>query len=184
MQTQIVFNEAKFKELILYVASQCKDHPYFGMTELNKILFFSDFLAYKQLGAPITGAEYVAFENGPGTRRLFSISEDMYGYIFVEGLGSQQRVIALHSPNLENFSFGEKAIIDSVIAALNHQDVESVNDFPYKFLGWQAARAEFMVSERIAVIPYETVFVSNKLPNDSDIARAKVLAEKHGWYFK
>ncbi|HZQ34888.1 MAG TPA: hypothetical protein VFD32_03070 [Dehalococcoidia bacterium] len=46
----------KLGELILYVAEKSSDDPRFGATKLNNILFFSDFLAFGQLGRSITGA--------------------------------------------------------------------------------------------------------------------------------
>ena len=44
------FNEGKFRELILYVARRSEDDKYFGAVKLNKILYFSDFNAYRELG--------------------------------------------------------------------------------------------------------------------------------------
>ena len=58
MSTQ-KFNEGKFKELVLYIASRCERDPTFGAVKLNKELFFSDFWAYAEFGEPITGAEYI-----------------------------------------------------------------------------------------------------------------------------
>ena len=180
------YNEEKFKELILYIAKECETHPFFGATKLNKVLFYSDFIAYEQLGKPITGAEYTALEYGPGPRRLLPIRQDMLldGDIIIQELGSQQRVVARRSPDLEEFSPSERKIIDTVIEALEYQDAESVSDLSHKFLGWQAARAEFFVTGQPTIIPYETVHVSNKALSESEIAAGKALAEKHGWLFE
>ncbi len=43
-------NEKKFAELILYVSQKSTFDSTFGSTKLNKILYFSDFLAYGKLG--------------------------------------------------------------------------------------------------------------------------------------
>ena len=39
MPESIQFNEAKFKELLLYAAGRCEEDPRCGSTKLNKILF-------------------------------------------------------------------------------------------------------------------------------------------------
>src|SRR5437660_6974881 len=51
-------NEVRYKELVLYICQKCATDQKFGATKLNKILYFSDFLAYAELGEPITGFEY------------------------------------------------------------------------------------------------------------------------------
>ena len=181
----IEFNEEKFRELVLYIAQQCESHPFFGATKLNKLLFFSDFIAYEELGQPITGAEYMALEHGPGPRRLVPIREDMLidGDITIERLGSQQRVIAQRSPDLEQLSPAERKIVDDIIEALEVQDAEWVSELSHRFLGWKAAWAETLVTGKPATIPYETVHVSNKAPTNGELADGKALAKKHGWSF-
>ena len=180
------FDEEKFRELVLYIATQCEEHPFFGATKLNKILFFSDFIAYEQLGAPITGAEYVALEYGPGPRRWVPIREDMRldGDIEIRQTGSQHRVLALRPPDLERFSPDERRIVDTVIAALEYQDADSVTALSHRFLGWQAARAEFLASGQAARIPYETVYVSDAQPTEAETRSGVAVAEQHGWAFR
>ncbi|MDH5642316.1 MAG: Panacea domain-containing protein, partial [Nitrospira sp.] len=75
--SQNTLNADKFKELILYVASQCEQDTYWNSTKLNKILFYSDFLAYKVNGQSITGADYFALERGPAPKALVPIREGM-----------------------------------------------------------------------------------------------------------
>ena len=182
----VQFDEEKFRELVLYIATQCAEHPFFGATKLNKILFFSDIIAYDQLGAPITGAEYVALEYGPGPRRWLPIQEDMRlsGEIDILQSGSQQRVVALRPPDLERFSPDERRIVDSVISALKYRDAESVTSLSHRFLGWQAARTEFLASGVATVIPYETAHVSNRPLTQAEAQEGKALAEQHGWVFR
>jgi len=64
------YNEEKLAELILYVCHKSEADERFGATKLNKILFYSDFAAYRQLGQPITGADYQNLEEGPAPRKL------------------------------------------------------------------------------------------------------------------
>ena len=62
------YDERKPGELIVLIASLSRDDPAFGDVKLNKLLFFSDFLAYTNLGQPITGAEYQKLDFGPARR--------------------------------------------------------------------------------------------------------------------
>jgi hypothetical protein len=46
------FDKEKFKELVLYLAEKCETDPSFGVTKLNKLLYYCDFVAYSELGKP------------------------------------------------------------------------------------------------------------------------------------
>jgi len=46
----MTFQPEKFRELILYIARKSEDDPKFGAVKLNKILFFSDFAAFRAFG--------------------------------------------------------------------------------------------------------------------------------------
>ncbi|MDA0264392.1 MAG: Panacea domain-containing protein [Chloroflexi bacterium] len=180
------YNEEKFKELILYISEACRAHPIFGATKLNKILFFSDFIAYEDLGSSITGAEYMALEFGPAPREMIPIREEMVlnGDIVIERRGSQTRLVPERPPNSEIFSPEERAIVDRLIELLKCQDAEWISELSHKFLGWRAAWAETLYTGGWATIPYETVHVSNTPINEAELIDGLTLAEEHGWSLK
>ncbi len=61
----------KFKALVHFVVSECSDNPaQLGAVRLNKTLWFSDMLAYKQRGTPISEATYIKKPQGPVARLL------------------------------------------------------------------------------------------------------------------
>jgi hypothetical protein len=64
------YDERKFRELLVYVASRLQGDRSGGATKLNKVIFFADFAHVRRTGAPITGAEYQKLEHGPAARRL------------------------------------------------------------------------------------------------------------------
>lgn len=165
--SQFTFQENKFKQLLLYIAKSCKNDTFFGATKLNKQLFFLDFLAYTTLGTPITGADYMAIERGPVPRRLLPIREEMIedDQLTLERRGYQERIVALVEPDLQVFTKDELTIIDRVIEALRETDAEEVSGLSYKFLGWQAAHVETLVSGHNTSIPYGTVWVG-KVPDN------------------
>lgn len=183
MSEKPVYDEEKFKELILYVAAKYECEDFFGATKLNKLLFYSDFLAYKTLGRPITGAEYVALEFGPAPKRLLPVQDELVksGDIAIERRTLQRRIIALRDPDLSEFSASEIAVVDQVIEALKDADAKQVSELSHAFLGWKAARAEGQATGQMVAIPYATVFVSNKALDEFEVAHGLELAEKYNW---
>ena len=177
------FERNKFEELILLIARECEDHNFFGATKLNKILFFCDFAAFAELGNSITGAEYVALEHGPVPRLLVQIRNDMLkgGVIAVQRRGNQERITAKRNPKAELFSPAEHHIIQDVIRNLEIENADSVSELSHKFLGWQAAWAEYQETGKSSTIPYESIFVKNRRPTEAEIAEVASEAKSHGW---
>jgi transposase-like protein len=67
-------NFNKFANMVCYFISNA---PF--KTRLNKLLFYSDFAAFKYLGRSISGSEYAAIQNGPVPEQYeykFSLLED------------------------------------------------------------------------------------------------------------
>lgn len=176
-------NEEKFKELLLYLATQCEGDRYFGATKVNKQLFFADFLAYANLGRPITGAEYMALEFGPAPRRLRPLREELIedGDLSLDRRKYQERIVAHRPPNLKVFTKQELKIINQVIEELRGNDANDVSQLSHRFLGWAAARAEGQATGENVTIPYSTVFVSNAAPQKGMMAHGRNLARKYEW---
>lgn len=169
----------KFRELILYVSQKCATDPRFGAVKLNKILYFSDFLAYAYFGEPITGMEYFKLEHGPAPRRLVPVREQMKrdGELGIQELpvGSrvERRPVNLRAPFLDVFAAREISLVDSVIEFLGGRTGSAVSHLSHKMAGWKAARME-------ETIPYETVFMSEEPLTQTDIARGIEIASEHG----
>ena len=68
---------SKLQELILYIARRSEDDRHFGANKLNKLLFYSDFLAYAKTGRSFTGAPYERLEHGPAPRGLAAALEEL-----------------------------------------------------------------------------------------------------------
>ena len=64
-------NLKKLIEMVVYFAETCKPWK----TKMNKLLFYADFLHYKQTGFSISGAEYIAIQRGPVPLNFGSIFE-------------------------------------------------------------------------------------------------------------
>ena len=67
MTTQQSFTQDldKFIEAALYIGERSENDPYFGVSKLARLLYYSDCGAYALLGKPITGTTYIHFPHGP-----------------------------------------------------------------------------------------------------------------------
>lgn len=171
--------DLRLRELILYIAYRCDQHPRFGATKLNKILYYSDFTSFARYGEPITGADYMKLPNGPAPVRLVPIREDMVAKkeIVIGSrtytLGVQKRIVALRDANLDTFKARDIALVDEVINALLDRSAQEVSDLSHG-IAWKIA------GER-EVIPYEAILLAEPLLRPQDIEEAHQLIRKYGW---
>ena len=131
----------KLDELILYVAGKSADDPSFGKTKLNKILFFSDFQAYRQLGRSITGSIYWRLPQGPCPQQLLPALQRLGDDIeLVEEptlVGVRSRPIAKRQAEISKFDAPEIALVDEVMDRLNGLSAKAVSELSHEHLGWQ-----------------------------------------------
>lgn len=174
-------DEARFRELVLYIAERMEGDPSFGAVKLNKVLYFSDFLHFRQSGRPLTGVEYTKLPYGPAPRRLLPLQQELIRgeeakLIERDYLGyCQKRLVALRDADRSVFEPSELKLVDQVIDALWGAQAVSVTALSHKeSVGWRAA----LPGERI---PYETALLSQESPDEEDERRASQLAEEHGW---
>lgn len=173
------FNEAKFRELILYVCSKMKDDPTFGATVLNKVLFWADHLHFQQHGTAITGAEYWKLDYGPAPAKLVAIRNSMVSaseLVIKETsyLGrTQKRPVALREPNLSLFEIEEVDFVDQVVDSLRNQTAKRVSDVSHEVsLAWQLAEIK-------EVLPYQAVFLANKVTTADREFAAKIAQDRN-----
>jgi hypothetical protein len=175
--SEIRYEPEKFRELVVYVASQFNDDPPLGDVKLNKILYFSDFLAYNRLGRPITGARYKKEEKGPIAVPLIPARDQLIADEAVEverkrwpNLRHPQTITrALRQP-ADLFSPGELEIVDSVIAELRRATADETSDLSHKRSpGWA-------LSDMSEEIPYHTALVPPAGPSDAALEAAREYA--------
>ncbi len=176
----IVFDREKFAELILYIARRSEGDPSFGATKLNKILFFSDFVAYRKSLRPITGATYQKLPYGPVPRELPSVKQELEASgdateVERDYFGRKQRcMVTRREPRLGRFTGEEIAIVGDVIAELRNLDASGSSEISHEFIGWKYAN----LGEEI---PYETALLTFGTLTQKDIEIGRSLARKYGW---
>jgi hypothetical protein len=177
MGSEVNYDDAKLRELILYVAARMGEDPSFGATKLNKVLFFADFFHYAEHGTPITGAEYQKLKYGPAPRQLLPVQHALivekaaalrHGRV---GPYRQKRLIPLREPDLSRFTGTEIALVDQIITALTEVSAVEVSEFSHRMVGWK-------IADEGATIPYDSVFLYDGPLTDSDRQHAQAIAER------
>jgi Protein of unknown function (DUF4065) len=152
------YDEAKFTELLLFVALRLQGDRNGGATKLNKVLFFADFAHVRRTGMPITGAEYQKLEHGPAARRLVPVrdgliargdavldQEEFLGY-------RQHRVLPRRPADLSLFTAEELVTINKVLDDLQGLNARQVSDLSHEEAGWRLV-------DFGDTIPYEAALV-------------------------
>lgn len=160
-------DDEKLRELILFIASRSTDDERFGSVKLNKLLFFSDFLAFAELGTSITGHPYQKLPKGPAPKRLLPILEAMQeDRIFAiserDCWGHSRKVpIALRSANVKIFTAEEIALVTDVLENLYRKNAKGISTLSYRFPWWDhIADGE--------IIPYEAALLRRLKPRKKD----------------
>src|ERR1700687_3249069 len=172
--------DKRLGELMLYIAAKCESLRSFGAVKLNKILFYSDFLAYERLGKPITGAVYQKLQHGPAPKRLLPVRQKLLkqqdAAMRVESLFvgcAEKRLFALRKPDLTEFSAEEIALVDEVIELCSNLTATEVSAVSHEFAGWKfAAPGE--------EIPYFTIHLPDEVEplSKRELKRAKAVADR------
>ena len=170
-----VYDESKFTELVVLVASRLHDDRAGGATKLNKVLYFAEFAHCRRHGRSITGAEFQRLPHGPAPRRLVPVrdrlvrdgaaevrTESFLGY-------PQERLVPLREPDLDRFDDDELATVDEVLADLAHLTAKQVSDISHAEPGW------LLVADG-ETIPYEAALLA-PFPDEPSPAIAKRGAE-------
>ncbi len=167
----------KLQEMILYVASESKNDPYFAATKLNKILFWADFYAYALFGKSISGETYRRLQYGPVPYSLPSAQKNLEENqrISVEERNffgkTQKRLVALADPNLSIFDEKEIGLLDYTIKQYAGRSGSDLSEWTHTLVPWQVAQDQ-------EEIPYYTVFATeNKEVDESGLewGRRKII---------
>ncbi len=173
------FDNAQFKELIVLISELCATDPTYGSVKLNKILYFADFMAYRELGKPISGATYHKLPEGPAPRQLLAARRELVseGRITIEHRpyfqGVQKRPVVTGSgSDRALFSDDELSIVTSVVEYFRGKSARDVSDISHREPGW-------ILAEDRADIPYETAWLSQDPVDQTDEALARQMADNY-----
>lgn len=157
----------KLQELILYVSDESRNDQFFGKTKLNKILFFSDFTAHRQLGRSITGAVYQHLPQGPCPHQLLpalhALGPDIVEQQESTYVGTRKRLIPMRQARRDVFDMPELTIVDQVMKELRPLNGQQVSELSHSTMAWR-------LTDDYQEIPYGTAYLDNDGPGEDDLA--------------
>jgi hypothetical protein len=166
-------NKTKFDALIHYICARCENPTELGSTKLNKILWYSDIIAFLKFGTAITDSVYIRNQFGPipkdikQARQRLAKSGAIQEYDASYHNYEQIQFISLREPDLSLFSAEEISLVDQVIGIITKgYTASSISALTHDKI-WQIAELD-------EEIPLYTVFASRggELTSD-DIAWGK-----------
>jgi hypothetical protein len=72
-----LFDKRKYKALVHYICSTCKDPSKLGSTKLHKILWLTDMLAFLNYNRPVTNEVYIKKQYGPFSSHLDNVVKEL-----------------------------------------------------------------------------------------------------------
>jgi hypothetical protein len=182
------FNRGKFKELVVYLCASAEKagDEGFGMVKLNKLLYRSDFEAYRLLGHPITGETYEKQEFGPVARDLPIVLDELAaaGRLRWQSIprGPRTRKVPTVTPDpnspadMSVFAAEELRVIQNAERELASHGGKRASEWSHEeSAGWRMAETYG------EAIDYATAFISTEPIPEADLIRASKYVRERGW---
>jgi uncharacterized phage-associated protein len=112
-------NLTKYKNAILYFSKYC-NNQYLGVTKLNKLLYYLDFISYRDRKTLVTNDVYVHKEYGPVPARVDDVlgelreSGDLDIRNIPYGDGYKAEFVVKTDPDLSVFNNDEKVLLTKI----------------------------------------------------------------------
>ncbi len=175
------YDEAKFRELLLYVADRLRGDRAGGATKLNKVLFFAEFTHLRRHHAVISGCEFQKLAHGPAPRQLLPVRHRLIAagdaeLVEEDFLGRpQQRLVPRRPADLSGFTEAELASIDDVLEQLGGMTGTQVSDLSHQEPGWR-------LTEIGETIPFATAFLDfPQVPTEVSARLESEVVERYGF---
>jgi hypothetical protein len=167
--------------MILYITAASAQDPRFGIVKLQKLMYFADFTAYRELGRSISSVEYYHMPNGPmadGLKIALAELEDNESVVIQREIRPPARqpaeiVRPRREPRHELFSDQERQILDNVVKRHWSLSGAQISDLVHDEPGWR-------LTEHGETIPYETAWLIPTRATPEKLQYARELAAKHG----
>jgi hypothetical protein len=149
----------RLKELIVYLAQKCSSDEAFGITKLNKILFYADSYHFLETGKTISGANYIHMERGPVIDGFYILMKDMEKKDIAtarlqSGPFMQSRPVALREYDLSSFEPSMISTLDEIVRIVCNKPTRArwLSEGSHELMGW-------IVTNNEEKIPFETFYL-------------------------
>jgi hypothetical protein len=179
------FDTERFEGLVLFIAHSRKDDPAFGRTKLAKVLFYSDFDAFRDQGTPLTGAHYIRMPFGPFPAELEATERSLErdGFValdYAKGEYEEKKIIPRTDGDYERaavrlFDPWELKLVSNWMEHIAAASAREISRLSHHHPGW------ILAGDTGKPIPYETAMLPQEKPTAESAERAKELARERGW---
>ena len=128
---------ARLKNLLLYILGKMGDT---FQTKMNKVLFYIDFLSYRERGMAISGLAYNAIDFGPVPQRWDRVYSAFDEVVQQTQLVHDQECVALTAiaaADMGGFTIEEKVIIDVVCEKMKGLSAHDISDLSHREPAWK-----------------------------------------------
>jgi hypothetical protein len=154
----------KLAQMLLYVAEMVEGDPSAGKTKLHKILFFSDFEAFRKTGESISGENYVKYDQGPFLKPLDSTVNKMSNAGLAEWAPPNQRgeirLVPRVKADVSLLTEQDRQILGSNVKRFWGMSASGVSNLSHRLFGWQTTPNDHE-------IPYNSAYVGDPRHLDS-----------------
>jgi len=152
----------KLAQMLLYVAQKLAGDRCNGKTKIHKILFFSDFEAYRQTGQSISGENYIKYDQGPFLPAVEPTVQKMTNrnlaaWELPNDSGEIRLALRTTAIKTNLLSEREIAIIDSTISGFWGWSAGAVSNRSHRLFGW-------LTTPNGQVIAYNSSYVGDPRP--------------------
>lgn len=164
-------------ELIVFISERSEGDDRFGAAKLNKLLFYSDWIAYLKLGSSITGQDYRRMIDGPVPRRIVQVRQQLIddGSLALrkaEALNRhQERTFALREAELGGFTSEQIALVTQIIDSCWNRTAAEVISLYDQLNSWEILK----IGE---TIPYDIAIASKRPPTEKERRRCLEARDK------
>lgn len=124
-------NKEKYQNAVLYFVKYC-NNQYLGATKLNKLLYYLDFIAFRDRKEPVTGDFYVHKQYGPVPAEIDEVLTEMksQGSLEIQKVeykdGEIFRYSSRKDPDLSVFNGYEKGLLEKICQEFNLWPTEKI----------------------------------------------------------
>lgn len=126
----------RLKNIMLYVLTRCED---VWCTKMNKLLFYIDFVSYREHGMAMTGLSYRAIEFGPAPERwdrVYSEFPEVRQELRQVGDFVGSVLIASEESDATLFTDAEHKVLDSICDCFGTMTSREISQLSHKENAW------------------------------------------------
>lgn len=161
-------NFAKYENAILYFTKYCNNN-FLGLTKLNKLLYYLDFIAYRDREKSVTNDKYIHKDYGPVPDKV----DDIIGALI-----AKKRLLVNAESWKDGLKYSFEALINPDMNVFDKYEVDLLEKICTEFQLWSTDKivnqthleAPWFYSKPFEIVDYK--YSSNVDPFDNDTSLA------------